>query len=66
MRDLKGSGLNERLATAAEARAALLAKLKPKPAVADPLFDQRAAMKAQALKAVRQARAADRAARKAR
>ena len=58
MRDLKGSSLTDRLAAAAEAKAALLAKLKPKPAVTDPLFDQREAIKAQELEAVRAARAA--------
>lgn len=36
MRDLKGSGLTDRLSAAAEAKAALLAKLKPKPTVTDP------------------------------
>jgi hypothetical protein len=57
MKDLKGSGLTERLAAAALAKAALLAKLKPKPTVIDPLFDQRAALRAAALKGVRAARA---------
>src|SRR5258707_7148268 len=51
MRDLKGSGLTDRLAAAAEAKAALLAKLKPKPAVTDPLFDQRREMREAELKA---------------
>ena len=50
-RDLKGSGLTDRLSAAADAKAALLAKLKPKPAVTDPLFDQRAELR----KAERQA-----------
>ena len=56
MRDLKGSALTDRLAAAAESKAALLAKLKPKPTVVDPLFAERAAMKAADLKAVRDAR----------
>lgn len=59
--DIKGSGLTDRLAAAAEAKAALLAKLKPKPTVTDPLFAERAAMKAAELQAVRDAREADRA-----
>jgi hypothetical protein len=59
MRDLKGSGLTDRLAAAAEAKAALLAKLKPKAAVTDPLFEQRAAMREAELKDVRAARAAE-------
>lgn len=61
MRDLKGSGLTDRLAAAAEAKTALLAKLKPKPTVTDPLFAEREAMKAEALDAVRQQRAVERA-----
>ncbi|HEX5262059.1 MAG TPA: DUF6481 family protein [Phenylobacterium sp.] len=44
-RDLKGSGLTDRLSAAADAKAALLAKLKPKPSVTDPLFEQRAALR---------------------
>jgi predicted house-cleaning NTP pyrophosphatase (Maf/HAM1 superfamily) len=58
MRDLKGSGLTDRLAAAAEAKAALLAKLKPRATVTDPLFDQRGEMRAAELKAARDARAA--------
>jgi len=61
MRDLKGSGLTDRLSAAAEAKAALLAKLKPKPSVTDPLFAERAAMKAAELDDVRAARAVERA-----
>jgi hypothetical protein len=59
MRDLKGSSLTDRLAAASEAKAALLAKMKPKEAVTDPLFEEREAMRAAELKAVREARAAD-------
>ena len=62
MKDLKGSGLTERLAAAAEAKAALLAKLKPKPTVTDPLFAQRREMRAAELNAVREARAEEKAA----
>jgi hypothetical protein len=50
MKDLKGSGLTDRLSTAAAAKAALVAKMKPKPAVTDPLFEERAAMRATELK----------------
>ena len=64
MRDLKGSGLTDRLAAAADAKAALLAKLKPKPAVTDPLFEERAAMKAAEIETVRAARAEGKAAAK--
>ena len=59
MKDLKGSGLTDRLAAAAEAKAALLAKLKPKPTVTAPKGETRAATKEAELKAVRQARADD-------
>ena len=59
MKDLKGSSLTDRLAAASEAKAALLAKLKPKAAVTDPLFAEREAMRAAELKAVRDARAVD-------
>ena len=44
-RDLKGSGLTDRLSAAADAKAALLAKLKPKPTVTDPQFEERAALR---------------------
>jgi len=59
MKDLKGSGLTDRLAASADAKAALLAKLKPKPTVTAPQGETRAAAKAAELKAVRQARADD-------
>lgn len=61
MRDMKGTGLTDRLAAAAEAKAALLAKLKPKPTVVDPLFEERAAMKAAELKTLRETRATEKA-----
>jgi Family of unknown function (DUF6481) len=61
MRDLKGSSLTDRLAAAAEAKAALLAKMKPKPTVIDPLFAEREAMREAELKDVRAARAAEKA-----
>ena len=59
MKDLKGSGLTDRLAAAAEAKAALLAKMKPKAAVTAPQGETRAAAREAELKAVRQARADD-------
>ena len=61
MRDVKGTNLTDRLTAAAEAKAALLAKLKPRPTVVDPLFAERAAMKAAELKGVRDARAVEKA-----
>ncbi|MFN9848022.1 MAG: DUF6481 family protein [Alphaproteobacteria bacterium] len=61
MRDLKGSALTDRLASAAEAKAALLAKLRPKPTVVDPLFAEREAMKTAGLQAVRAAREVEKA-----
>lgn len=61
-RDLKGSSLTDRLSAAADAKAALVAKLKPKAAVTAPQGLSRAATKEAALKVVRQARADDKAA----
>ena len=59
MKDLKGTALTDRLATAAAAKAALLAKLKPKPTVTDPQFAERGAMRAAELKSVRAERATE-------
>ena len=58
----KNSTFNDRQAASAAAKKALLAKLKPKPTVTDPLFDQRSGMRAAELEAARNARAADKAA----
>jgi hypothetical protein len=57
MKDLKGSGLTERLASAADAKAALIAKLKPKAAVTAPPGETRAAIREAELIAVRKGRA---------
>jgi hypothetical protein len=57
MRDLKGSGLTDRLASAAEAKAALVAKFKPKAAVTAPPGETRAEIRDAELTAVRQGRA---------
>jgi hypothetical protein len=59
MRDLKGSGLTDRLAAAAEAKAALLAQMKPKPTVTAPPSQSRAELREAQLMAVRLARAGD-------
>jgi hypothetical protein len=63
-RDLKGTALTDRLATANAAKAALVAKLKPQTTVTDPLFAERTAMKAAELQAVRDGRLEERAAAK--
>lgn len=55
-------GHSQRLKTAADAKAALLAKFKPKTASTDPLFAERATIRAQELTEVRTARAAAKAA----
>ena len=60
MNETKGARLADRLKAAAEARQALLAKFKPKPAAADPLFAERGVAAAAELKAVRAERQADR------
>jgi len=58
MNETKGAKLADRLKTAAQARQALLAKFKPKPAVIDPLFAERGVEEAAELKAVRAERQA--------
>ena len=62
MSKAKGDALADRLKAAADARLALLAKFRPKPAIEDPLFDQRAALQAAELKDVRAERGKARAA----
>ncbi len=64
MQDTKGAKLADRLKTAADAKQALLAKLRPKPAVVDPLFAERGVAAAAELKAVRAERQAERAAKR--
>lgn len=58
MNETKGAKLADRLKTAAQAKQALLAKFEPKPAVVDPLFDERGVEEAAELKAVRAERQA--------
>jgi hypothetical protein len=53
MKDPLKTGFNDRLATAAEAKKALLARMKPKPTVTDPNFVDRATRKAEELAAKR-------------
>ena len=62
MTDFLKTGFADRLKTAADAKQALLAKFKPKTAVTDPLFDQRAEMREAELKQVREDRSAAKAA----
>lgn len=57
MKDPKGSGLTERLASAAVAKAALMAKFKPRAAVTAPPGETRAKLRNAELTAVRQGRA---------
>jgi len=57
MKELQRTGFAERLKTAAEARKALLADFRPKPAVTDPNFEGRAALQAARLQEVRSDRA---------
>jgi hypothetical protein len=65
MNEFDKTGFAARLKTAAEAKQALLDKLKPKPTVTDPLFAERAAMREAELKQVRADRAEARAVAKA-
>jgi len=57
MNDIQNTGFADRLKAAAEAKKAMLAKFKPKPTVTDPLFEERAAMKAAELERLRDERA---------
>ena len=57
MNDNLKTGFADRLKTASAAKQAMLAKMKPKAAVTDPLFEERAAMKAAELEKVRLERA---------
>ena len=65
MNDTELNGFAARLKTAAEAKQALLEKLRPKATVTDPLHAERAAMREAELTQVRAARADARAAAKA-
>ncbi len=64
MAGTKGAKLVDRLKTAAEAKAAMLAKFKAKPTAVDPLFAERGVEAAAELKAVRAERQAVRAVKK--
>ena len=57
MKDPYNPGHAERLATASEAKKALLAKMKPKPTVTAPDFESREQLRARELEEVRRARA---------
>lgn len=59
MREDKIGGFNERLASQAEARKALLEKFKPKPTVQPEVLETRAQRKARELEEVRAKRAAE-------
>lgn len=55
--DIDGSGFSDRLKRAAEAKQALVAKLRPRPTVTDPQAPSRASLRAAELEQVRHARA---------
>lgn len=57
MSELQNTRFTDRLKTASDAKAALLAKFKAKPTVTDPLFAERAAMRAAELELLRKDRA---------
>ena len=57
MKDPLKTGFAERLTAQKEAKQALLAKFKPKPMVAAPVFESREELRERELAAVRQARA---------
>ena len=56
MRDLKQTGFTDRLTAQQDAKKALLARFKPKPAVPDPEFDKLQAKRAAEKEALRQQR----------
>jgi hypothetical protein len=60
MAELKNNSFEDRRTAAAEAKKALLAKFKPKPAVTDPAFEERIKAREAELEAVRQQRNAER------
>ena len=64
MNEFERTGFSERLKTAAEAKQALLAKLRPKPSVTAPTLQPRAELKAAELERVRQERLEVKAAKK--
>ncbi len=57
MSHLKNTGFADRISSQQEAKKAMLAKFKAKPAVQDPDFDKREELRAAELEAVRAARA---------
>ncbi len=63
--DIDGARFSDRLKRAAEAKQALLAKLRPRPTVTDPMALSRAALKTRELVEVRAKRAEARSAKKA-
>jgi hypothetical protein len=64
MNETQKTGFSERLKTASDAKAALLAKFRPKPNVADPLSSEREAMRKAEGKRTRQGHDAAKAATK--
>ncbi|WP_309087523.1 DUF6481 family protein [Phenylobacterium sp.] len=62
--DIDGSGFSDRLKRAADAKQALLAKMRPRPTVTDPQAPSREALRTAELEQVRHARAAAKAAKK--
>src|SRR5580692_9425812 len=64
MNEPHNTSFSDRLKASAEAKKAMLAKFKPKPAVTDPHFEERAAMRAAEIEKVRLERAEAKAAAK--
>jgi hypothetical protein len=63
MTELKKVGFSDRISQAQEAKKALLAKMKTKPAVQDPDFDRREELRAAEVEAIRARRQAEKEAR---
>ncbi len=64
MQDRLKTGFTDRLKASNEAKKAMLANFRPKPAVTDPNFEQREALKAAEVERIRQERADAKAAKK--
>jgi len=60
MKPIKSNSFADRQKASAEAKAALLAKFKPKPTITDPNFEERRALEKAELEALREARATER------
>jgi len=64
MKPIKNNSFGDRQKASAEAKAAVLAKFKPKPTITDPMFEERRAAEKAELEALREQRALERSAKR--